>query len=275
MYRSALMVAGDKQKHLDKIESLGCDIAIINLEDGVFDKDHARALVLNKLHELKDKEIHAKKVVRVNSLDECGKEDIEAFNESKPDAIRVPKIQTAEDVKTVLDLVDKNIEIHLSIETKEALYSIADFKQDDRVSTLYLGILDLLESFSLTQSMIQLNNPSIDYILSKFLLDSLANHFTPVFFTFQDYRDTEQFEKWCIKAKQMGYRGSSCISPAQVEIANRIFLPDENEIEKARYIIEQFEYFKHNKNITGFKDEKFGFIDEPIYKNALNIIKYS
>jgi len=48
--RSYLMVAGDKEKHLDKLNSLKCDIAIINLEDGVFDKNYARELVFKKLN---------------------------------------------------------------------------------------------------------------------------------------------------------------------------------------------------------------------------------
>ena len=31
MNRSYLMVAGDKQKHLDKLPTLICDVAVINL----------------------------------------------------------------------------------------------------------------------------------------------------------------------------------------------------------------------------------------------------
>ena len=53
MIRSALMVAGDKLKHLQKIPSLECDIAIVNLEDGVFDKDKARNLICDILPTLK------------------------------------------------------------------------------------------------------------------------------------------------------------------------------------------------------------------------------
>ena len=48
MITSSLMVAGDKEKHLDKINDLKCSIAIINLEDGVFDKKYALELLLKK-----------------------------------------------------------------------------------------------------------------------------------------------------------------------------------------------------------------------------------
>ena len=47
--KSALMVAGDKLKHLEKIDVLKCDIAIINLEDVSYDKDFAREQVVTLL----------------------------------------------------------------------------------------------------------------------------------------------------------------------------------------------------------------------------------
>lgn len=273
--RSALMVAGDKPKHLDKIEVLKADIAIINLEDGVFDKALARQLVADKIQALQNKEFHSKTVVRINALDECGKEDIKVLNSAKPYAIRVPKIKSVDDVKLALELIDKDIKVHLSIETKEALYNLREFNIDDRVEVLYLGILDLLESFKMPQSLLDIDNPSIDYILSKFLIDTKSIELTPLFFTFQDFADTDGFKEWCKKAKAMGYNGTSCISPTQVDIANEIFKADEVAIKRAKYIKEIFEYNKNEKNITGFTDEIYGFIDEPIYKDALNILKYS
>ncbi len=37
-----------------------------------------------------------------------------------PMRIRVPKIRSVDDVEQALELIDENIEVHLSIETKEA-----------------------------------------------------------------------------------------------------------------------------------------------------------
>ena len=148
MNKSYLIVAGDKKKHLDKLKSLKCDIAIVNLEDGVYDKKYARQLVYENL--LNNK-IKNKVVVRVNSLDTCAKEDIKIINKIKPYAIRVPKINTIEDVKKCLELIDENIEVHLSIETAQALQNLSLFKLNKRVTTVYLGILDMLESLKLPE----------------------------------------------------------------------------------------------------------------------------
>ncbi len=269
MIHSALMVAGDKIKHLEKLSSLKCDIAMVNLEDGVFDKDAARKLVCETLPKLED--ISCKVLVRINELDSCGKEDIKAINSLAIDAVRVPKVRTVEDVQLALDLIADDKEVHLSIETPEAFENITKLKIDPRVTTVYLGILDLFESLGLPQSLIILDNPTVDYILSKFLIDSKIAGFTPVSFMYQEYKDTKTYEKWCQKEKAMGFSAKACLSPAQVDIANSIFKIDEQIVQKAKYIVEQFEIQKAN-GIVGFSDEKYGFIDEPIYKDALNIV---
>ncbi|MCI0500983.1 MAG: CoA ester lyase, partial [Epsilonproteobacteria bacterium] len=105
-----------------------------------------------------------------------------------------------------------------------------------------------------------------------FLIDSKTVGFKPIFLTFQDYKNIEEFTKWLEVAKLMGYTATSCISPTQVEIANEIFRNDDKEIKKAQYIVKIFEENRQNC-ITGFVDERYGFIDEPIYKDAKQTLK--
>ncbi|MEA3513044.1 MAG: aldolase/citrate lyase family protein [Campylobacterota bacterium] len=267
MNRSYLMVAGDKEKFLDKLDVLKTDFATVNLEDAVYDKDFARELVVKKLNNRDNSRI----IVRVNSLDSCGRKDIEAVNKIKPYAMRIPKVNSIKEIQEALLLIDKDIELHLTIETKEALNLLSTFKIDNRVTTVFLGILDLLESLELPQNLLQLENPTIDYILSKFLIDSKLAGLKPVSFIYQDYKDLETFEKWCIKEKNMGFVSKGCTSPSQVDIVNKIFISDDDEIKRAKYIKEIFE-MKQKDGCSGFSDEKYGFIDEPIYKDALLIL---
>jgi citrate lyase subunit beta/citryl-CoA lyase len=270
MYRSALMVAGDKERHLNKIESLECDIALINLEDGVYNKDYARDLVCEYL---KDKKFNKKIVVRVNALDECGFKDIQTLNSiDSIDAIRVPKIKSRVDVERVCSLVKSNKEIHLSIETKEAFNSISSLKVEDRVTTLYLGILDLFADLGLSQELLTIDNPTVDYILSKFLIDSKSSDFYPISFVYQDYKNIDEFKAWCNKEKSMGFSGKGVISLDQVKIANEIFNYSSEVINRAKHIKRAFERSRDINGVTGFVDEVYGFIDEPIYKDALNIL---
>lgn len=268
MVHSSLMVPADNPKMLQKISNLECDIAILNLEDGVYDKNKARQILVEHLPNIK---FNKKLIVRVNSLDECGIEDIEVLrNFENIDGFRIPKIHNSDDVKKALCLCE-NKEIHLSVETKEAFSDIKSLKISKNVTTVYLGILDLFNSLGLNHSLINLENPTIDYILSKFLIDSLGCDFVPISFVYQNHHNLDIFEKWCIKEKTIGLNAKACISPKQVEIANKIF-GSNDEIQKALEIKELFET-SLTQNISGFANEKYGFIDEPIYKNALNVLK--
>lgn len=266
--RSYLMVAGDKEKHLDKLDVLKTDFATVNLEDAVHDKEFARNLVVKKLKNRDNGDI----VVRVNSLDSCGIQDIEMINMIKPYAIRIPKVMSLDDVKLALQLIDKDIQLHLTIETKEAFSLLSQLKIDTRVTTVFLGILDLLESLELPQNILQLDNPTIDYILSKFLIESKTAGLHPVSFIYQEYKDLDTFRKWCIKEKAMGFTSKGCTSPGQVDVVNEIFSINNDAIIRAQYIKEVFEK-QQALGCTGFSDEKYGFIDEPIYKDALLVLK--
>jgi citrate lyase subunit beta/citryl-CoA lyase len=69
----------------------------------------------------------------------------------------------------------------------------------------------------------------------------------------------------------MGYDAKGCISPKQAELVNKIFINKEEEIKRAKVIVKLFEMHR-DEGITGFTDEEYGFIDEPIYKGALKLL---
>ena len=263
---SAMMINPLNQKHLDKVPFLDMGIAIINLEDGIAKEMKKKALekVCKFLKSLKEKK--SKVIVRVNSIDDGGLKEIKEIIPFSPDGIRVSKIKTKQDVQKILKITPKHIEIHLSIEAKEAFNNIKKLKINSQVTTLYLGILDLLNSLNISHDTFKLGNPLVDYILSKFLIDSKTYGFFPVGFVFQDYNDIKTFKNWCLHLKKMDYSAIGSLGPKQSQIAKEIFGFQNKET--AIYIINKFEEMK-KRGITGFMDEKCGFIDEPIYKNAL------
>ncbi len=266
--RSAMMLNPLKRKHLNSLDNLDADIVVVNLEDGVAPQMKRRALLLAAVFISHLKESRSRIVVRVNPVDEGGAEEIRLLNPVRPDSIRVAKIRTPDDVKKVLKILDEDIALHISVETKEALENLTRLNVSGRVECASLGIMDMLNSLGLPQHLLHFDNPTIHHILTRFLVDSRIAGMYPIGFTFQEYDDTETFEKWCRFEKKLGYTAKSCLGPRQVAIANRIFAPDESELERARYIKKRFEEMLA-QNETGFMDEKYGFIDEPIYKDAL------
>lgn len=270
-FASVLMLSCNNIKHLNKIESLDADCIMLNLEDGVALKDKPFALVLCAVFLSRLQKSDKKIVVRVNALNEGGYEEITYLNQFMPDAIRVPKIKDAQEVKSVLALLNEETELHLSIETSESWYNLSSLCIDKRVTTFYLGVLDLFVDMKLSQSLINRDNPTMLYILSHFLITCKSMNVKPVSFVYQEFKNTDEFTKWIELEKSMGYDAKGCISPKQVALVNKIFVNEEALINRAKTIVKLFE-FHRDEGITGFVDEDYGFIDEPIYKGALALL---
>jgi len=270
-FRSAMMISTHNLKHLSKIPTLEAECVILNLEDGVSREQKPYALVLCALALASNPISDKKLVVRINPLDEGGTEEIAFLNPFMPDAIRVPKIRTIEDVHRVLSLVDESIEVHLSIETKEAWLALEKLAVDSRIKAFYLGVLDLFADLGLSQSFLLPDNPTVQYMLSHFLMTSRACGVKPVSFVYQDYKNHDGLRNWLELEKMMGFDAKGCIAPAQVSLIHEIFGHGEAEIERCNEIVRLFE--EHSaQGISGFVDARYGFIDEPIYKGALAVL---
>jgi citrate lyase subunit beta / citryl-CoA lyase len=271
-FRSALMLSAHNLKHMLKIPTAPADSIMLNLEDGVSAEQKPFALALTAIFLSDLHECDKKLVVRVNPLDEGGFDEITYLNQFRPDAIRVPKIHDVSEVNKVLQLLDPDIELHLSIETKEAWANLATLAPHKRVKAFYLGILDLFASMKLPQSLVRPDNPTMQYMLSHFMVTTKALGVKPVSFVFQEYRDMETFREWLALEKTMGFSAKGCISPKQAEAVNEILSDEAAELERAQVIVKLFE-MNRDLGITGFVDEEYGFIDEPIYKGALAVLE--
>ena len=271
-FHSALMLSANNIRHLNKIRQLSAGCIILNLEDGVSMEQKPFALRLCALALSSLPECEKKLVVRVNALDEGGRGEIEFLNIFRPDAVRVPKIRSTADVKEALELLDDDIELHLSIETKEAWLILGELAVSERVKAYYLGILDLFADMGLPQKLIRPDNPTMHYMLSHFLTTSKAVGVKPVSFVFQDYKDEETFLSWLALEKKMGFDAKGCLSPAQAEAANSMFGIDKEALKQAEEIVRLFEEMRED-GVTGFSHADYGFIDEPIYKGALALLQ--
>ena len=267
--RSNMMLNPLNLKHLNRIDESDADIITLNLEDAIAPSRKKEALYNIALFLSHLQDAKSGIVIRTNPLEKGGEEEIAFLNDFAFDAVRIAKVKTQTEIARALTLLSKEKELHISLETKEAFTSLASLRIDTRFTTANLGILDLLSSLQLPQSIIKRGNPSIDYILSKFLVDAKSSGITPISFMYQAYHDTEGFEAWCRYEKAMGYSGKACMGPKQVKITNEIFGISEEEITRAHHIKARFEAESAQGN-HGFMDERYGlFIDEPIYKDAL------
>lgn len=270
--RSNMMLNPLQLKHLNRMDENEADMITLNLEDAIAPSKkkealHNIALFLSHME-------HSKSftIVRVNPLNEGGAEEIAFLNDFSFDAVRVAKIKNQIEIAQALTLLCPDKELHISLETKEAFENLSSLRIDERLTTANLGILDLLTSLGLPQSIVTPNNPTIDYILSKFLVDAKTAGIHPISFMFQEYNDTKTFKTWCEHEKIMGFTSKACMGPKQVAIANEVFNTDSKQIKRATHIKQIFEA-NEAQQINGFMDDTYGFIDEPIYRDALLVLK--
>jgi len=270
-YRSNMMLNPLNLKHLNRMDESDADMITLNLEDAIAPSRKKEALDNIALFLSHMKHANSFIIVRTNPLNEGGAEEITFLNDFGFDAVRVAKVKHQTEITQALTLLSPDKELHISLETKEAFEHLSTFGADKRLTTANLGILDLLTSLKLPQSLLSLGNPTIDYILTKFLIDAKTAGIHPVSFMFQEYHDTKTFKAWCEREKMMGFESKACMGPKQVQIANNIFSINAYEKERAVHIKEVFEACS-SQGINGFMDEKYGFIDEPVYRDSLLIL---
>ena len=273
-HRSNMMLNPLNLRHLNRLDSLEADVVTLNLEDAIAPSRKREALVNIALFLSQLKFSPSCIVIRTNPIDEGGREEIDFLEPFSPDAFRIPKVRTSREIESALERLPSNRELHISLETREAFRDLARWGAiDPRLTTANLGILDLLADLRLPQHLVTdgPGNPTAEAILVRFLLDARLAGLRPVSFMYQDYRNTDGFRRWCLREREMGFDAKACMGPAQVAIANEIFGRDPKELQRALEIKEAFEA-SSRRGIHGFMHDSYGFIDEPIYRDALNIL---
>ena len=104
-YRSVLYIPGSKTRALDKARGMAVDAIIFDLEDAVSveEKANARATLAAALSE--GGYGPRMRIVRINGLDtEWGHQDARAVVEMRPDAVLLPKVNSADDLDALAEI---------------------------------------------------------------------------------------------------------------------------------------------------------------------------
>ena len=221
------------------------DSIMLDLEDSVImaEKDAARMLVYNALKTVDYGTIE--RVVRINPLSTpYGKKDIEAVVKGGADVIRMPKTETADEVREVeaeIEKVEKEIGcqgrtlIMAAIESALGIVNAYDIATaSKRMMGIALGAEDYSANLKTQRTKegteLQLARETIVVAARAAGIDALDT-------VFSNLNDMEAFRNEVELIKRMGFDGKSIINPRQIEIVNEVFAPKEKEIEKARIIL--------------------------------------
>ena len=262
--RSFIFTPGLNPEMFPKALASGADMVCIELEDGIAikDKDEARKNTINALKNLKinnDVEL----VVRVNcQRTKPGLLDLEAFISSKLNvkALMLPKVKTPDEITFIDDLLtDCNLDtdLHVIMETNEALENIYDIAHSSkRIAALYFGGVDMAAELRVPN-----NYQNLIYARSKLVHAGASAGVDVIDVPYLDLEDMNGMKKEAELVRNLGFTGKGSIHPKQINILNKVFTPSEEEITKAKKIIDQF-----NASNTGLVVIDGKLIEKPVLR---------
>ncbi len=239
--RSVLYVPGSNEKALKKSSKLEVDALIYDLEDSVAPnaKESARDSLIKIINSRvnKDKE----QVIRINSLGtDLGRDDLKVLDHCTPDAILIPKINSADDVIECEKLIkNKDIKIWVMMETALSIVNAYEIAKSSKILKCFvMGTNDLSTELGIEED---LKRTALQTSFEKCMMASKAYKISILDGVFNDIKDSDGFEQECVYSHGLGFDGKTLIHPSQIGICNKIFTPTPDQLEKARNIVNAFE----------------------------------
>lgn len=277
--RTMLFVPGNNPGMLRDAHIYGADSIMIDLEDSVSisEKDAARILVYHALTTIDYG--NTELIVRVNALNtHYGNDDYEAIVRARPNAIRMPKTETAQDVIDADKLITKiekqagiekgTIKIFAAIESAKGVLNAQQIAvASDRLIGIALGAEDFVTDLKTNRS-----KAGIELLTARsmILFAARAAGIDAIDTVFSDINDEEGFIEEVKLIKQLGFDGKSIINPRQIGAINKVFTPTKEEVLKSRRIIEASK--EAEEKGSGVANLNGKMIDKPIVARAQRVL---
>lgn len=247
--RTSLYIPGTNPGMLANAEVYGADSVILDLEDGVpvSEKDAARILVRNALQHIPYR--RAEVTVRVNALSTpFGRDDFREIIPLAPDAVRLPKCESADDVREA-DAMMTEIELENGIEPGTVgIIAITESARGGR---------NLSEIAAASPRLIALNYGAEDYtadigavrtkegrelddIRAKVIVAARIAGVQALDSVFGDVNDLDGLYAEALRVRLLGFDGKSVIHPRQIPVVHRAFTPSDQEVGFARRVMAAF-----------------------------------
>lgn len=276
--RTMMFVPGANAAMLRDATLYGADSIMFDLEDAVSlkEKDSARMLVHFALRTFDYSSVET--VVRINSLDAGGAEDVKAMVLAGVNVIRLPKTETAQDiidVDKVITEVEKEYGIEVgttnmmaAIESAEGVLNAREIaKASTRLIGIALGAEDYVTNLKTHRYP---DGQELFFARSMILHAARAAGIAAIDTVYSDVDNTEGFKNEVQRIKQLGFDGKSVINPRQIPLVNAIYAPSEKEIQNAKEVI--WAIREAEEKGSGVISLKGKMVDKPIVERAQRVI---
>ncbi len=258
LQRSELAVPGSNPGMFEKAANSAADYVFLDLEDAVSpgDKVQARKTIIEALHDI-DWRSKAKTIsVRINSIDThyMYRDVVDLVEQAgdQLDTLLIPKVGVAADVYMVdamLTQIEESkgftnkIGIEALIETTLGMANVDTIATSSpRLEAMHFGVADYAASCRARTTNIGGLNPDYPgdqwhHGLSRMLVACRAYGLRPIDGPFGDFKDPDGYRLGARRAAAMGYEGKWAIHPSQIELANEVYSPPAEEVERAHRIL--------------------------------------
>ena len=259
--RCQLSVPGSSEKMMAKAAGLEVDHIFLDLEDAVApaEKPSARSKIVEALNSLDFGD--SVRCVRINDIETpwAYKDIIEVVTGAGEnlDTIMIPKVKYAHEVKWVDILINQieqdiglkhRIGIELLIEEVEGMQNVDEIAvATPRLEAMVFGMGDYSASQGVDVREAMSSGDSLypgdiwHYQRQRVVIACRAAGIDAVDGPFGNFRDPESYEREATRAMVLGCVGKWAIHPAQVEIAQRVFSPTQEEVDRARKIVQAYD----------------------------------
>jgi len=232
---------------LAKGPGLSADAIVIDLEDSVAAAAKSQARQ-NASDALSNNDYGYRiRVLRVNDVaSEWFDDDMDLLQHVRPDAIMLPKVesaQTIQHVQNVLDAADQSgqVKIWAMLETTKAVVNVASIAQSteqcNRFETVCIGNNDLARE---AHMRVTSDRSLLMPWLMSLLAAAKAYRLTILDGVYNDFADLAGFARECEQGASMGMSGKTLIHPSQIDIANQAYSPTAKDIEQAQQVVDAF-----------------------------------
>lgn len=236
-----LYLPASNARALEKARTLPCDAVILDLEDAVAPdaKEAAREAAVAAVREggFGRREL----AVRVNGVGTRWHEaDLAAVSQAGPDAIVVPKVDSARTVVELADAMERHgagkTALWAMIETPRAVLRSAEIAEASaRLTVLVLGTNDLVKELDVEHVP---GRFPLQTALGLVVLGAKAAGVAVLDGVYNDLTDADGYLAECRQGRALGFDGKTLIHPRQVEGANEVYAPSPEAVEDARGLLD-------------------------------------
>jgi citrate lyase subunit beta / citryl-CoA lyase len=233
------------ERALQKAKAIPCDALILDLEDAVAPEAKPAARDAACAAARSGDYGHRELTIRVNGADtEWHRDDLAAACAAGPDAIVVPKVNSADAVLALVDAMasydaPERTQLWAMVETPVAMLHAEEIAAaSDRLTVLVMGTNDL------AKELYAEHVPGRQPLLTGLGLALLAARATGKAIldgVYNDVQDADGFLAECRQGREMGFDGKTLIHPGQVEGANVAFAPSADAVTEAHGILQAWE----------------------------------